>query len=79
MNWRHRVHQRGHSDEDYHHDACIATRCHEMSKKKKKKKQLQQQQLATRYQCLKAFLHQKVDRKNRISRTYMLIPEKANT
>ena len=37
MNWGHRVHQRGHSDEDYHHDAYIATRRHVMKCQKKKK------------------------------------------
>ena len=41
--------------------------------KKKEKK------LATRYQCMKALLHQKVDKKPSISRTYTLMPQKANT
>ena len=36
MNWGHRVHQRGRSDEDYHRDACTATRCHAMECQKKK-------------------------------------------
>jgi len=40
-----------------------------MSKQQQQQQEQQQQQLATRYQCFKAFLHQKVDRKNRISRT----------
>ena len=70
MNWGHRVHQRGHSDEDYHHDAYIATRCHVMKRQKRKN-------LATRYQCMKALLHQKVDKKPSISRTYTLMPQKA--
>ena len=35
--------------------------------------------LATRYQCMKALLHQKVDKKPSISRTYTLMPQKANT
>ena len=74
MNWGHRVHQRGHSDEDYHRDACIATRCHAMECQKKNKKQ---KQLATRYQFMKAFLHPKVDRKTSISRIYTLIPQKS--
>ena len=70
MNWGHRVHQRGRSDEDYHRDACIATRCHAMKSQKK---------LATRYQYMKTLLFENMDCKTSISRTYTLIPQKANT
>ena len=44
--------------------------CNEMSKKKK---------LATRYQCMKAFFHKKVDKKpNILELIHTLIPQKAS-